>query len=277
MLFEENYFNQINIGIECKNKIYEEQSKFQKIEIYETLNFGKMLVLDGDIMLSDKDEFVYHEMITHMSITTHFAPKKVLIVGGGDGGAVREVLKHSEIEEVVLCEIDEQVVRASQKYFPTLTEKLTDKRVKLVFEDGFVFLNNYKNYFDIIITDSSEPVGLAENLFKENYFKLIKESLKSDGIMVSQSETPWLREQIITDMTKAICAVFDHVETYTAFILLYPSGFWTFTFASDKYSLHNFDRIKSETVSKTCKYYNPEIHLASLALPNFVKNIVFNK
>jgi len=277
MTFRENYFDKITVEIDCKEKIFEEQSDFQKIEIFETKNFGKMLVLDGDIMLSDKDEFVYHEMISHMPLTSHPNPKKVLVVGGGDGGAIREIIKHDSVEEVILCEIDEKVVRTCQKFFPDLTSGLNDKRVKLAFEDGFKFIDSYTSYFDVILTDSSEPVGFASNLFKEDYYRLIKKSLKPDGIMVSQSETPWFQDAIMSDMTKAISNVFINVETYCAFILLYPSGFWTFTFASDAYSLHKFNKEKSDQLEKTCKYYNTEIHKASLALPNFVKKIVTNR
>ncbi len=277
MVFEEDFFSMMRIGVDCNSKLYDKKSAIQNISVYDTKKFGKMLVLDGDIMLSEYDEFVYHEMIAHMPLNTHPNPKRVLIIGGGDGGTIREVLKHPSVEEIILCEIDSEVVSVSKEFFPTLSTGFNDKKVKTVFEDGFKFLSNYDNYFDLIITDSSEPIGPAVELFKENYFKLIKKALKKDGIMVSQSETPWLRGEIIKDMTRDIAKVFSKVETYTAFILLYPSGFWTFTFASDVHSLHNFNYEKSREIEKTCKYYNSEIHKASLALPNFLKNIVTNK
>jgi len=277
MIFEEDYFSMIKIGIDCNGKLYDKDSSIQNISVYDTKRFGKMLVLDGDIMLSEYDEFVYHEMITHMPLNTHPNPKRVLIVGGGDGGTIREVSKHSSVEEIILCEIDSEVVSVSKEFFPTLSSGFDNEKVKIVFEDGFKFLSNYNDYFDLIITDSSEPVGVAAELFKENYFKLIKKALKRDGIMVSQSETPWLRKDVLKNITMDISKVFSKVETYTAFILLYPSGFWTFTFASDSYSLHNFDLKKSGEIEKTCKYYNSKIHKASLALPNFLKNIVTNR
>lgn len=277
MWFQEKYNDNASLGIKIKEKILERDSKFQKIEIYETEFFGKLLTLDGLVMLSEKDEFVYHEMITHIPLTIHPNPKRVLVVGGGDGGAVREILKHPSVEEVVLCEIDEEVVRLSQQYFPTLAGELENPRVKLAFEDGFEFLKSYENYFDVILTDSSDPVGPGVNLFKESYFQLIKNSLREGGIAVSQSESPWFYEEVMRDMTMEIAEVFQVVKTYCAFIPLYPSGFWTFTLMCDDYNPLIFDKERSKLVSQNCRYYNPQIHSAAFALPNFVKNNVINR
>jgi len=277
MWFVENYDDKASLGLKVKEKLYEKQSKFQKIEIFKTEFFGNLMTLDGLVMLSEKDEFVYHEMITHMPLCTHKNPKTVLVVGGGDGGAVREILKHSTIEKVVLCEIDKEVVDVSKKFFPTVSSQLENQKVEIVYDDGFKFLDNHKNSFDIIITDSSDPVGPGVELFKEKYFQKIKEALKENGIMVSQSESPWFYSDTMNSMTTAMGKVFENIQTYIAMIPLYPSGFWTITFASDAYRLENFDLKKSEEISKTCKYYNPEIHKSALALPNFAKNIVFNR
>lgn len=277
MWFVENYDDRASLGLKLKRKLHEEQSKFQKIEVFETEFFGNLLTLDGLVMLSEKDEFVYHEMISHMPLCTHKNPKKVLVVGGGDGGAIREILKHDSVEEAVLCEIDEGVVRVCREYFKVTSGKLDDKRVKVVFEDGFKFIGEHKNYFDVIITDSSDPIGPGVELFKENYYKLVKAALKPDGIMVSQSESPWFYKDVMGSMTQAMSNVFSHVETYIAMIPLYPSGFWTITAASDAYSLRDFDRSRSAKISQSCKYYNPEIHAGALALPNFLKEIVKNR
>lgn len=277
MWFVENYDDRASLGLKVKNKIHEEQSQFQKIEIYETEYFGRLLTLDGLVMLSEKDEFVYHEMLTHMPLCTHGNAVKVLVVGGGDGGAIREILKYEHVEEAVLCEIDERVVRLCQEFFPITSSKLEDSRVKLAFEDGFSFIDLYENYFDIIITDSSDPIGPGIELFKEKYYRLVKKALKPDGIMVSQSESPWFYQDTMNSMTKAMCNVYQHVETYTAMIPLYPSGFWTITAASDSHSLKDFNRDLSSKVAKTCRYYNENIHRGALALPNFLKEIVNNK
>jgi spermidine synthase len=277
MWFVEKYENKASLGVKIKKKILEQQSKFQKISLYETEYFGKLLTLDGITMLSEKDEFVYHEMIVHMPLCVHKKPERVLVIGGGDGGTVREILKHDTIKEVILCEIDEQVVRLCQQYLPLTAEKLTDPRVKLVFEDGAKFIEDYENYFDLIITDSTDPIGPGKVLFQENYYRTIKKALKANGMMTCQSESPWFYADILRDMTNNMCKIFNHVETYIAMIPLYLSGLWTMTFASNDYSLKDFNRNKSETISKLCKYYNPAIHSAALTKPNFLQNIVNNK
>jgi len=277
MWFTENYDEKASLGLKIKDKIFEEQSQFQKIEVYETEFFGKLLVLDGLVMLSEKDEFIYHEMITHVPLCSHKNPERVLVVGGGDGGAIREILKHDTVKEAVLCEIDEKVVRVCQDYFQITSDKLTDSRVTLAFKDGFKYIDQYENYFDLIITDSSDPVGPGVNLFKKPYYELVKKALKKDGIMVSQSESPWFYKDTMKSMTKAMTSVAEKVTTYIAMIPLYPSGFWTLTAASDKYSLKEFDLERSRKIEKMCKYYNTDIHLGSQALPNFVKKIVDNK
>ena len=277
MWFIENYDNKASLGIKIKEKILEQQSKFQKIGLYETEYFGKLLALDDKVMLSEKDEFVYHEMIVHMPMCTHKNPERVLIIGGGDGGTVREILKHATVKEVILCEIDEEVIRLCQQYLPITSEKLTDPRVKLVFEDGAKFVANYENYFDLIITDSTDPIGPGIVLFQEPYYRDIKKALKPDGMMTCQSESPWLYAATMQDMTQNICNVFQHVETYIAMIPLYLPGLWTITFASNCYSLKAFDKQKSEKISQLCKYYNPDIHNAALAQPTFIQKIVNNK
>ncbi len=274
--FVENYDDRASLGLKIKRKLHEENSLFQKIEFYETEFFGNFLALDGLAMLSEKDEFVYHEMITHMPLCTIENPERVLVIGGGDGGAIREILKHPSIKEAVLCEIDERVVRLSQKYFPTVACSLEEEKVTLAFEDGFKFLEKYENYFDLIITDSSDPVGPGVALFGEPYYALVKKALKEGGIMVSQSESPWYFSDVMKSMTENMGKVFKNVQTYIAMIPLYPSGFWTMTAASDKLSLRNFDRERSAEIAKKCKYYNPEIHLGALALPNFVKENIYN-
>jgi len=275
--FYEDYENVAKVGLHVEKVLVEEQTQYQKLAIYINKYFGKILLLDDRVMFSEKDEFIYHEMITHMPLCTHANPKKVLVIGGGDGGAVREVLKHASVDEVVLCEIDERVVTLCKEHFPSVACGLSDPRVKIIYRDGFKYLQEQQNYFDLIITDSTDPIGPAENLFKENYFQLVKKSLKSDGIMVSQSESPWFYADILRKMTKAMCNHYKCVETYIAMVPLYFPGFWTMTFASDVFSLKKFDANKSARIAALCKYYNPEIHQSALTLPTFAKNIVCNQ
>jgi spermidine synthase len=275
--FYEDYEDFAKVGLRVDEILVEEQTPYQKLAICTNRYFGKILLLDDRVMFSEKDEFIYHEMITHMSLCTHTNPKKVLVIGGGDGGAVREILKHASVEEVVLCEIDERVVELCKKHFPAVASGLSDSRVKIVYRDGFKYLQEKQNYFDLIITDSTDPIGPAENLFKEDYFKVVKKSLKPDGIMVSQSESPWIYNDILTSMTKAMCNHYKNVTTYIAMVPLYFPGFWTMTFASDAFNLKDFDSQKSAQIAKLCKYYNPAIHHAALVLPTFAKNIVHNQ
>ncbi len=277
MWFYERYDDKAALGLKVKRKLHEEQSAFQKIEIYETEAFGNLLVLDGLVMLSERDEFVYHEMITHVPLCTHPRPERVLVVGGGDGGAIREILRHDTVKEAVLCEIDERVTRICETYFPGTTAGLRDPRVRCHFEDGFAFMERHENSFDVIITDSSDPVGPGVALFKEDYYRLVKKALRPGGIMVSQSESPWYYEETIRSMTTAMSAVFSHVQTYIAMIPLYPSGFWTITAASDTCRIEQFDEERSRRIAARCRYYNPSLHRGALALPTFLREMVSNK
>ncbi len=273
MWFIENFDNKASLGIKVKDKIFEEQSKFQLVEIYETEFFGKLLTLDGLVMLSEKDEFVYHEMIVHVPMCSHPNPERVLIIGGGDGGAVRETLKYESVKEVVLCEIDELVVKACKDFMPSVSGSLDDDRVKVVFEDGFKYLDRYDGYFDVILTDSSDPVGPGVELFKRKYFELIRKALKSDGIAVSQSESPWYYEDVMKDHYKEISSVFDITKSYSAFIPLYPSGFWTFAYMSNVHDPMDYDVERAVHIAESCKYYNEDLHSGCFAIPNFLKRI----
>jgi spermidine synthase len=276
MWFIENYEDRASLGIKADGKIVDEQSPYQRIEIYETPYFGKLLTLDGFAMLSEKGEFVYHEMMAHPALCSHPDPKQVLVIGGGDGGVVREVLKHTSVQRVVLCEIDERVTRVCQEYLPTVASSLNDSRVDLVFQDGFDYLNQFKDTFDVIITDSTDPIGPAAKLFKETYYRLVKKALKPDGIMISQSESAWLYEDILKGMTREICLVFKHVKTYRAEVPVYPPGFMI-TFGSDQHRLENFDRKRSTNLSESCRYYDSDIHLSALVLPKFARELVYNQ
>jgi spermidine synthase len=276
--FVENYEDLASIGVKVKEKLIEEQTPYQKLEIYDTVHFGKLLTLDGRVMLSDKDEFVYHEMMSHPVLCTHKNPQKVLVVGGGDGGVIREILKHDSIQEVTLCEIDERVTRLSQQYFPAVSGKLEDPRVKLVFQDGIKYTEQFEHYFDIIITDSTDPIGHAVSLFQEDYYHRVKRALKPNGCVICQTEAVWLPVDIdiVSSATKALCHVFKNVQTYQANVPLYPPGF-TITFASDTYRLSMYDKERSARISETCKYYNHSLHLGACELPNFVRQIVHNQ
>ena len=178
--------------LKVKEVLHHEKSKYQDVLIFESTDYGTVLVLDNVIQCTERDEFAYQEMITHLGMMSHPNPKKVLVIGGGDGGVLREVVKHECVEEAVLCDIDEAVIRLSKKYLPSMSVGYQHPKVKVHVGDGFKFLDDYKNEFDVIITDSSDPEGPAEALFQKPYFELLKGALREGGIITTQGCKPLL-------------------------------------------------------------------------------------
>jgi spermidine synthase len=263
-----------NVGITCKvSKTYHtEKTDYQDLALIETEQFGRMLVLDGTVQTTIKDEFVYHEMITHIPLFTHPNPKKVLVVGGGDGGAIREVLKHPTIEKAVLVEIDGSVVEVSKKYLPEISCALEDSRVEVVITDGIKYVQEHKNEFDLITVDSTDPVGPAVGLFALDFYKSIFEALKEDGIFVAQTESPFYNNDLISRVFKDIKSVFPITRLYLCSIPTYPSGLWSFTLGSKKYDPLEVDTGKIPELDT--KYYSGRIHKSVFALPKFVEDLV---
>ena len=263
-----------NVGITFRVKeVKKIKSKFQEIAVLDTYEFGKMLVLDGLVQTTEKDEFIYHEMISHPALFLHPEPKKVLVIGGGDGGTVREVLKHSSVEEVHLCEIDEDVISVAKKYFPSISYELTNPKVKIFIEDGNKFLDEHRNSYDVIIMDNSDPVGASEVLFKAEFYKKVKEALKKDGIMVAQTESPILQRKYFKNAVSEIKKVFKNVGIYLAYIPTYPSGMWSFTIASDEVNIFNLDK-RINTKNLETQYFNIDIFKSLYVLPTFVRKII---
>jgi len=249
-----------------------EQTDFQKLDMVETAEFGNMLILDGMVMTTQKDEFVYHEMVTHPALNTHPNPKHVLVVGGGDGGAIREVLKHPSVEKAVLVEIDGKVIEYSKKYLPEIAGKLDDPRVEVLVDDGFMHIHNHKNAYDVIMVDSTEPVGPAAKLFERGFYQGIYEALKDEGIFVAQTDNPWFKGDLIKKVFADVKEIFPITRLYTANIPTYPSGLWTFTLGSKKYDPL---QVKVEEIKELdTKYYTPELHHAAFVLPRFVRDLV---
>ncbi len=263
-----------NVGLTVKaTQVKRIKSKYQEILILETPEFGKMLVLDGLVQTTERDEFIYHELLAHPAMLMHKNPERVLVIGGGDGGTIREVLKHKTVKEVHLCEIDEEVIIASEKYLPTISEKLRDPKVKIFIEDGNTFLSERQNYYDVIIMDSSDPVGASEVLFSEEFYQKVKSSLREGGIMVAQTESPFLQEDYFKKAVHGIRKVFRNYGVYLGYIPTYPSGMWSFTIASDfvdvKYPVHG-EKLKE---IKT-RYINEEIYRNLFTLPQFIKEMI---
>lgn len=263
-----------NVGITFRVKdVKKFKSKFQEIALLDTLEFGKMLVLDGLVQTTEKDEFIYHEMISHPAMFLHPNPEKVLVIGGGDGGTVREVLKHKSVKEVHLCEIDEEVILVAEKYLPSISYQLKNPKVKIFIEDGNQFLEENKDSYDIIIMDNSDPIGASEVLFKAEFYKKVKIALKEGGIMVAQTESPILQKDYFQNAVSEIKKVFKNVGVYLAYIPTYPSGMWSFTIASQDIDIFNLDKeLKLEGMD--LKYFNQDIFKSLYVLPTFVRKII---
>jgi spermidine synthase len=264
-----------NHGITTKisKTLHSEQTDYQKLDIIETEQFGTMLVLDGMVMTTDIDEFVYHEMITHVALNTHPNPQRVLVVGGGDGGAIREIVKHSSVQEAILAEIDQRVIDTSIEYLPEIASALTgNPRVKLMVGDGIKFIRDHQNRFDVIIVDSTEPIGPAEGLFAKSFYEELYGALKEDGIMVAQTESPWFNQDLIKRVFRDIKSLFAITRLYTVSIPTYPSGLWSFTIGSKKYDPLNVS--EAEIAELSTKYYTKELHKAAFVLPKFVEELL---
>jgi len=259
-------------SLKIKQKLHEEQSDFQFLEIYETETFGNLMVIDGCTMVSTRDNFFYHEMISHPALYTHPNPKRVCIIGGGDCGTLREVLKHPSVEHAVQIDIDERVTRLAEIYFPELCESNNDPRAELKFIDGIKWIKEAApNSIDLIIVDSTDPVGPAEGLFGEAFYRDCFNCLSENGMLVQQSESPLLHLKLIGEMRDAMSnAGLSHQQTLFFPQCLYPSGWWSATIAS-KAELAAFR--EQDCINKPFEtvYYNVDIHKASLAQPEFFK------
>jgi len=266
------------------DRLFSKQSPYQKVEILETYAYGRVLTLDGMIMTTEKDEYIYHEMIAHVPMLTHPNPERVLIIGGGDGGAAREVLRHKSVKSVDLVEIDEVVIEASRKYLPTIASAFGHPKLHVHIQDGIDYVKQLRDEtYDIVIVDSTDPVGPAEGLFKPSFYRDVYRCLKPDGIMVTQSESPTFNPPVFQELYQCYKEIFgrDNVHCYLVFIPTYPSGMWSFSFCS-KGSIHpvrDFDRLRAEefTRSHPLRYYHPDMHVASFVLPTFVKELLEQK
>lgn len=273
--FTEMHQNRVGLTIKVKRLLYSGESPFQRIDVLDTYEFGKMLVLYGSIMITEKDEFVYHEMLSHVPCFTHPDPKQVLVIGGGDGGTVREVLKHPEVERVTLVEIDQMVVEKSLEYFPEVSYQLKNPKTRILFEDGEKFLATTEEKFDVILCDASDPIGPAEVLFQKKFHQMAYDCLKEDGIFVTQSESPFYHQRTLRRMYDNLKDIFPIVRVYWAYIPTYPSAIWSFTLCSKKYDpVADFDAVRYEKSNITTKYYNDGIHKAAFVLPNFIKDVL---
>ncbi len=276
-MIEESFRNTFAMGFKVKAHLHTEQSQYQKIEVVETESVGKLLLLDGKTMVSDKDEFVYHEVVSHIPYMVSRNCKKVLIIGGGDGGVVREFVKHPDIERIDLVEIDVRVIEVSKIYFPDCTSGLSDKRVRVLPEDGFAFIKRAKKEYDIIVVDSTDPVDFASGLFTDEFYQDVYNALTDDGIMMNQTENPFLDEWGVKNIYNNMRKVFPVVNSFNAPMLIYPGVYWTFGFSSKKYRPTDIDPAKMQhmnTLQRSLKWYNMDWHKGTFSISNFHKNMI---
>lgn len=274
-LWMTEYYNSAGHTFKINEHLFHKVSEFQTIEIVDTDCYGRMLLLDGMVMTTEKDEFIYHELIAHIPLLTHAIIKKVLIIGDGDGGVARELLKYSSIDEIIVCEIDKIVIDACKEFLPITAIGLENPKVNLQVSDGTTYITKYKNYFDLIIIASADPVGPGVGLFKEEFYNNAYEALTDNGIMVNQSESPWSMQPQFKSINRLLTNIFPIVKPYISAVPTYPGAFWSWTFCSKNIEpLENINEELAETISKSCKFYNLEIHKAVFALPNFIKNLL---
>lgn len=255
-----------------KETLVTKKTPYQELAIVDTYALGRMLVLDGIVQTSIKDEYVYHEMIAHIPLFTHPNPKKVLVVGGGDGGSIREILKHPSVEKAVLCEIDQVVIDECKKYLPEISCALDDKRCEIFIGDGIKYVHEHKNEFDVIIVDSTDPFGAAEGLFGGSFYKEISECLTEEGIFVAQTESPFYLPEVVKRVYNDAKAVFPVTKLFMAGIPTYPSGYWSFTVGSKKLD-PEYAELDNKNELQNLKYYNKKLHKASFALPQFIEDL----
>jgi len=272
--YDERFQNSSSIGYRIRERLHHSQSPFQKIEIFHTADFGNMLVLDGCIMLTEAHEFVYHELLVHIPLLSHPNPQSILVVGGGDGGTIREILLHDTVSHADMVEIDEEVVAVSRRYLPTLAGKLDDPRVRLIFRDAVEFVKDRDNVYDVVLVDSTDPVGIGEGLFSRAFYQNVLRSLKPGGIVAVQSESPFGVKGEVEAIVVKMKSVFPLVRLYWGPIPCYPHGTWSFVFCSKDNREPAIARPEAaQRIEAHAKYYNREMHRAAFALPNFMRRI----
>ena len=275
--YTEEHSKDVRFSIKVNKQIYTKESKFQRIDILESEEFGKILTLDGLIMVTEKDEFIYHEMITHIPMAVNLNIKKVLVIGGGDGGCVRELTRYKTIEEIHMVEIDEEVVKACKEFIPKTACKLNDERVKIFYQDGLRFVRTKENEYDLIIVDSTDPFGPGEGLFTKEFYGNCYKALTEDGILVNQHESDYYTDYAnsMKRAHKRIQEIFPVCQIYQAHIPTYPSGHWLFGFASKKFKpVKDLKEKEWNELNIKTRYYNTRLHEGAFALPNYVNEMM---
>ena len=277
--FSEKHTKNVKLSIRVDKQLISMQSEFQRIDVFESNEFGRFLTLDGFMMLTERDEFIYHEMIVHVPMAVHPNAESVLVIGAGDGGVVRELTRYESIKNIDMVEIDEAVVKVCREFLPQTACRLDDPRVHIYFQDGLKFVRGPVNKYDLIIVDSTDPFGPGEGLFTREFYGNCYKALKEDGIMVNQHESPFYPEdaRAMERAHKRIVESFPISRVYQAHIPTYPSGHWLFGFASKKYHpVRDMRAAEWKALGLKTKYYNTNLHAGAFALPNYVEELLKN-
>lgn len=275
--FSEQHTPNVKLSIRVDKQLYSGKSEFQRIDVFESVEFGRFLALDGYMMLTEKDEFIYHEMITHVPMAVHPHVERVLVIGAGDGGVIRELVQYPEIKHIDMVEIDPLVVEVCRKYLPGTACRLDDPRVDLHYEDGLRFVRFRENEYDLIIVDSTDPFGPGEGLFTREFYGNCYKALKEDGILINQHESPFYPEDAAACQKahRNIVGSFPISKVYQAHIPTYPSGHWLFGFASKKYHpLRDLDEVRWNMRGIRCKYYTTMLHKGAFYIPAYVEEML---
>lgn len=275
--FSERHTPNVKFSIRVDRQLYCGQSEFQRIDVFESKEFGRFLTLDGYMMLTEKDEFIYHEMITHVPMAVHPNVRKVLVIGAGDGGVIRELTRYPSIDHIDLVEIDPLVLEVCRKYLPQTSCRLDDERVHIRFEDGLKYIRTRENEYDLIIVDSTDPFGPGEGLFTKEFYGNCFKALRDDGIMVNQHESPFYEEDAAAMQRahKRIVESFPISRVYQAHIPTYPSGHWLFGFASKQYHpVHDLQAVTWNLLGLSTRYYTTRLHAGAFALPAYVEELL---
>ncbi len=275
--YTDQHTKDVRFSMKSKRMLVSHESEFQRIDIIETYEYGRVLVLDGELMITEKDEFIYHEMITHVPMAVHPNVKRVLVIGAGDGGTIRELCKYESIESIDMVEVDKDIVTLCKEYMPFTACKLTDERVHMYFEEGLRFVRGKHDEYDLIIVDCADPFGPCEGLFTREFYGNCFKALHEDGILINQHESPFYNEHSnsVQKAHRNISSVFPLSTVYQCHIPSYPSGHWLFGFASKKYDpIMDIKEDEWNELKLKVRYYNTGLHKGCFYLPNYVKELL---
>ena len=275
--FSEMHTPHVKLSIRVDRQLYSGKSEFQRIDVFDSPEFGRFLTLDGYMMLTEKDEFIYHEMITHVPMAVHPHVEKVLVIGAGDGGVIRELVQYQDLQHIDMVEIDPLVVEVCKKYLPKTACRLEDPRLTIHYEDGLKFIRSRQEEYDLIIVDSTDPFGPSEGYFTREFYGICYNALKDDGIMVNQQGSPFYRHdaQAMQRSHKRIVNTFPISRVYQAHIPTCPSGYWLFGFASKKYHpIKDFKPKEWNGLKIETWYYTTHLHMGAFMLPKYVEDLL---